>query len=349
MGERGEGKKKVQFGIVGTSWISESFVKASRQVEGVNVIAIFSRNAETALNFASKTDVHLCYTDYNEMLNNNDITSIYIASPNSLHYHYAKEAILHNKSVLCEKPFTSNANELEQLLKLAEEKKIFIMEAIKTISMPSYQSLVNSLPKVGKIRHVNFQKSQFSSKYPEYLAAIASQEESSLAKVHNVFKKDFSGGGLMDIGVYCVYPALHLFSKPLSIYSTGTILETGVDGAGVSLWQYDGFQAVITYSKIANSPLPSEILGEKGTLLIDSISNPTRIEFVSLKGEKEIIFENLDKESMAYEIEEFVSCLNKGLTQSPLYSHQLALLVMQSLDTIRQQLNVVYPSDNQQL
>lgn len=325
----------IKFGIVGTNWISESFVEACREIEGAEVMAVCSRKLETANTFAQKNNISDTYDSYEEMINSDNIDAIYIALPNSLHYHYAKEGMKKGKHILCEKPFTSNKKELEELIIIAKQNNVLLMEAIKTLALPSYHAIKEGIKRIGKIRQVNFQKYQYSSRYNEYNKGI----------VPNVFNPTFSGGALTDMGVYCVYPALDLFGKPVSMTSHGTVLESGVDGCGTSIWSYDDFVVTIGYSKITNSLLPSEIMGEEGTVKIDSISAPEQIIFESVRGEQQVLYSSLPKHAMAYEIEEFVSCIQANQIHSDTYSHEIALTVMETLDTMRQQLGVVYPAD----
>ena len=119
----------MKVGTIGTGFIVDWFLNAVKQNEGVEAVGMYSRKEESARPLSEKYGIKNIYTDYKEMLANNDIDTVYIASPNSLHYSYAKEALLAGKHVICEKPFTSTVKEFMELKQLAKEKQLFLFEA----------------------------------------------------------------------------------------------------------------------------------------------------------------------------------------------------------------------------
>jgi len=324
----------VSFGIVGTNFISDRFIEGARLVKGVKIEAVCSRQLETANAFADKHSIPLRFDQYETMLNSH-INAVYIASPTNLHVHYARLALQQGKHVLCEKPVTSNAKELKELISLAEQHQVVFMEAMKSTCMPGFTKLKESLSEIGTIRRYFASFCQYSSRYDAYKAG----------EVLNAFKPEFSNGALMDIGVYCIYPAILLFGKPKAIKASAYMLESGVDGEGSVILEYENMQAVVMFSKISDSSLPMEIQGEAGNLLVDKVSQPTQV-WKQLKGEQATqIAPFTEEHNMCYEVESFVEAINTNQIESSINTHATSLAVMEVLDEIRQQIGLVFPAD----
>lgn len=88
----------------------------------------------------------------------------------------------------------------------------------------------------------------------------------------NAFRPELSNGAMMDIGIYTVYPMVVLFGRPKKIDASGIVLSSGADGQGAVNFEYEGMNATVLYSKIANSSLPTEIQGEEGNITLDRIN-----------------------------------------------------------------------------
>ena len=184
------------------------------------------------------------------------------------------------------------------------------------------------------VRRVEFQYCQYSSRYDKYKNGI----------IENAFNPSFSNGALMDIGVYCVHPLVKLFGLPDEIKATATMLPDSIDGQGTITCAYDGMIADISYSKITNGRLPSQIQGEKGTILIEDIPNPRKIKIIYNDGYEENI-ENIPCKdlNLEYEAEEWAKLINKGeFTDKHIKYSVMCIKVM---DEARRQQNIVFPAD----
>ncbi|OHX50243.1 Gfo/Idh/MocA family protein [Cytobacillus oceanisediminis] len=325
----------VRFGIVGTNWITERFLKAALQVEDFQLTAVYSRTEEKAKEFAGKYGVEKTYTDLKEMAASGEIDAVYIASPNSLH---AEQAILfmkNNVHVLCEKPVASNTKELKYMIAAARENNVLLMEALKSSFMPNFLAVKENLHKIGQVRRYFASYCQYSSRYDAYRQGT----------VLNAFNPDFSNGSLMDIGIYCVYPLVALFGKPEEIKAAGYMLESGVDGEGSMVLKYPDMDAVIMYSKITDSNLPAEIQGEEGNIVIDRISAPEKVELHFRNGEREDLTQDQLSDSMYYETKEFIRLVQAGKTESDINSYANSMITMEIIEEARRQIGVVYPAD----
>jgi scyllo-inositol 2-dehydrogenase (NADP+) len=327
--------KMVRFGVVGTNWITESFINGARNHQDFQLTAVYSRTKESAAAFAAKFDVSSTFNDMEEMAKSDEIDAVYIASPNSLHARQALTFIENGKHVLCEKAIASNSDELASMIKAAKENDVVLMEALKSTLMPNFKAVQENLHKIGKIRRYFASYCQYSSRYDKYKEGT----------VLNAFNPDFSAGSLMDIGIYCIYPLVVLFGEPKSVQANGYVLESGVDGEGSLLLKYDGMDAVIMFSKITDSTLPSEIHGEDGNIRIDKISSPEKVDIIYRDGRTEDISREQLADNMFYEAEEFISLVQQGKKESVNNSLENSRITMKILDEARRQMGVRFPSD----
>ncbi|WP_404359343.1 Gfo/Idh/MocA family oxidoreductase [Cytobacillus firmus] len=325
----------VRFGIVGTNWITERFLKAALQAEDFQLAAVYSRTEEKAKEFAGRYGVERTFTDLQTMAASGEIDAVYIASPNSLHAEQAIIFMKHKVHVLCEKPIASNTKELTSMIAAARENNVLLMEALKSSFMPNFLAVKENLHKIGKVRRYFASYCQYSSRYDAYKQGT----------VLNAFNPDFSNGSLMDIGIYCVYPLVALFGKPEEIKAAGYMLESGVDGEGSMVLKYPDMDAVIMYSKITDSSLPAEIQGEEGNFVIDRISAPEKVELHYRNGEREDLTQDQLSDSMYYEAKEFIRLVQAGKTESDINSHANSMITMEIIEEARRQIGVIYPAD----
>jgi scyllo-inositol 2-dehydrogenase (NADP+) len=327
----------VRFGIIGTNWITDDFIKAGRDADGFSVTAVYSRTEERAKLFAEKHNIPHTYTDIAQFAQSDAFDAVYIASPNSLHAQQAKLCMSHGKHVLCEKPIASNAAETRVMFETARKHDVLLMEAMKSTMVPNFLAIQENLSKLGKIRRYFASYCQYSSRYDAYKGGA----------LPNAFNPDFSNGSLMDLGIYCLYPLIVLFGKPDRIQATAIKLESGVDAQGSILLQYADMEAAVMYSKISNSSIPSEIQGEDASMIIHRISQPAKVEIVYRDGKTEELTEPQHSNTMVYEIREFIGLIRDGRTESTINSFANSLAVMEVIDEARRQIGLVYPADRE--
>ncbi|SMQ86667.1 Predicted dehydrogenase [Bacillus sp. OV166] len=325
----------IRFGIIGTNPITEKFIKAASLIEDFSLTAVYSRTEETARKFAKRYGVTMIFTDVSEMARSKVIDAVYIASPNSFHSEQAIICMNYGKHVLCEKPIASNTAELQKMITAAKINKVLLMEALKTTFLPNFQSIQNNLHKIGKVRRYIAIFCKYSSRYDAYKEGT----------ILNAFNPIFSNGSLMDIGVYCIYPMVALFGKPLSIKANGILLESGVDGEGSILLKYKESEGIVVHSKIANSYIPSEIQGENGSILIDQIDTPTNVEIRYKDGRIEDINQSQINNSMYYEVNEFINLIKRRQFESSINSFKNSLITLEIIDEARKQIGLTYPAD----
>ena len=329
----------MRFGIIGTNWITDKLIDAGKDTEDFQLTAVYSRNEDTAKAFADKYGVENTFTDLQKMAESDKIDAVYIASPNSFHSEQSILFLKNKKAVLCEKPATSNLRELEEVIKTAEENNTLYMEAMKIPFIPTYSALKENLHKIGKIRRVVAEYCQHSSRYEDY----------KKGDIKNAFKREFSNGSLMDIGIYPLFFVLSLFDIPESINATGLVLENGkgIDGQGIINMNYKDMDITVFFSKISNSYVPSEIMGEDGSFLIEHISEMDRLYFIDRKNNNEKTDLTLPRKenNMYYELKHFIDLYNERKIESPVNNFTLLKKVMKIMDEARKKIGVVYPAD----
>ncbi|MBO4962063.1 MAG: Gfo/Idh/MocA family oxidoreductase [Flavobacteriales bacterium] len=327
--------KKVRFATIGTSFITEWFISGARCDERFVYEAVYSRDEAKGKDFAERYGVEKVYTSLEEMYADDDIDAVYVASPNACHYNHTMMALRAGKHVLCEKAFASNARQAEEMCRLSREKGLSLMEAMKTTHSATFANVMAAVPRIGTIRRYFASYCQYSSRYDRFKNGI----------ILNAFRPELSNGSLMDIGVYGLYPMVVLFGEPKCIDASCHKLHTGVDGQGTVRCEYDGFDAVVIHSKIANGSLPSEIQGEDGRIIIDRINtiDTARIEWRD--GRVEDISAPHPSDDMCSEITSFIDMIEKGEIEHSINTHKRTIDVMHIMDTSRKQCGVSYPSD----
>jgi len=325
----------IRFATIGTNWITEKLIDAGKQLDSFTLMAVYSRTEERAKEFAQKYGASLTFTNLEEMAKSPDIDAVYIASPNSLHAEQAIIMMNHGKHVLCEKPMASNPKEVEEMIACAKRNNVLLMEAVKGLFMPNFIALKDYVAKIGKVRKVFFTNCQYSSRYDAFKNGT----------VLNAFDPAFSNGALMDIGIYCLFPLVYLFGEPNKVTGHGHLLHSGVDGHGTVLLDYPDFDAVVTYSKITNSYVPSEIQGEDGSLILHKISAPSKVEIRYKDGTVEDLSQPQVENTMYYELEEFIRLIQDGKTESDVNRLDVSLQTAKIMKQIRDQIGLIFPAD----
>lgn len=255
----------MKLAFIGTGKIIEDALYAMKPIESIEKVAIFARphSREKAEAFAADYGMTEIFTDYASLLEESSCDTVYIGLINSAHYPYAKEALLHGKNVILEKPFTGFAKEARELQQIAEEKKLFILEAVTVLHNEVFYEMKKNLSKLGPMRMMLCNYSQYSSRYDDYLAG----------NITHSFDKDYYGGALYDINVYNIHYCVGLFGAPKDAIYYPNIGPNGIDTSGTLILTYDDFTATCTGSKDSDSPGYITVQGEKGFMKIDSKPN----------------------------------------------------------------------------
>lgn len=326
----------INFGTIGTSWITKSFIKAAQLSGEFNLTAVYSRSEKKAKSFIEEFNVNDVFTDIEAMAKCNDIDMVYIASPNSLHFEQALLFLKNKKHVVCEKPIFSNTKELDEAFKTADENGVFLFEATRNIHTPNFNTLKEKLGMAGQLRSAVLPYIQYSSRYDVFLQG----EEP------NVFSASFSGGALVDLGVYSVSLAAGLFGAPKKVSYHPVMLRSGIDGAGTLVLEYDGFVCTVICSKISHSSMSPEIHGEKGTFILEDVAPISKLEFVdNHTKESENLGVPQEEQDMVYECRDFAAIINTNNQREYEKWRNLSTTVLQITEEARKQNNIIFASE----
>lgn len=283
----------LSLGIIGTNWITHSFVLAAHTTTQFSLRAVYSRKQETATAFAAEypsNDI-TTHTSIASLLSSSPaLDAIYIASPNILHFAHAKECLEAGKHVILEKPSVSNSGDLDALFALAKAKGVYLIEAWRHIQEPNFKVLKKAIEEKldGDVHGASLNYMQFSSRYDKL------QKEGI---VTSPFDLTMGGGALADLGVYTVAAAVWLFGAPVNSFYFPMKVSTGADGGGHLILQYagrekkdgskgSGFTVHLASAKLYDSSAASEIYGEKGTLSVPTVTDIQRVEFWDPRAKK---------------------------------------------------------------
>lgn len=330
----------LKLGIIGTNWITNQFVDAAIASKQYELTAIYSRNEASGLAFGKPYGVANVKTDLTAFFSLPDLDVIYIASPNSFHAEQAKRAMEHGKHVIVEKPAVSTVAELDELLTVAREKEVYYFEAARNIHESAFKKVAEHLPQLTDIIGANFSFMKYSARYDLVLAG----EEP------NIFSPRFSGGALMDLGVYVVYAAVAWFGKPESVHYFARKVPTGVDGIGTMVLRYANFDVNLMTGKIGMSFLPSEIYSLNETIVLDAVNS---IESVKIYNRHDAQFESVPIEQeempMIAEARDFAAVMTQPTDEAWQDEYLEWLEIAREVHTImqelRQQAGIVFPAD----
>lgn len=254
----------MKLAILGSGKIVSDFLPHAADVDGVELTAIVgratSRGALEALQ--EQFGIGRVYVDLDACLTDPEIDTVWIAVPNSLHFSYALRALHAGKHVICEKPFVLREEELAELRALATERDLILVEAITNQYLANYEWLKGNLGRVGDIRVIQSDYSQYSSRFDAFRAGT----------VLPAFDPAQGGGALLDIGIYSIHFVVGLLGRPQNVSYTANI-ERGVDTSGVLVLDYGDRTAVCICAKDSDGPLRTKIQGTDGWIVVDGSPN----------------------------------------------------------------------------
>lgn len=286
-------------------------------------MAVYSRDLHKAEELAEAYNIADAHSDMDAMLADKRINSVYIASPNALHFLQVMTCLKQQKHVICEKPIFTSITDFNTAYEEAERQGVFLFEAMRNLHTPNFRKLKEVVEMIGKVRSVYFQRMRYPSKYNRFLKG----------DIPNIFSRKMRGGALLDLGVYPLSLMVALFDEPESSQYHSIQLNSEVDGSGTLLLNYGDFNGTIMCSKITTSYNNGEIHGEKGTLVIDNAAPVKDIKFISNQGDDPIRLAVDEKQpNMSYQIENFKSIIEQGNRETYHYYRNISKKVVSILD-----------------
>lgn len=325
----------INLATVGTGDITEKFLSACRLTDRYEFHTAYSRSLENGEKFAKKQGFKHFSDNLISVAKSPEIDTVYMATPNVFHYEQSKLFLENGKNVICEKPITTDCKKYDELLALANEKALIYAEAIMSRHSAGREILLDALSQIGKISQARIDYCQLSSRYEKF----------KKGERVNIFDMSLAAGTLMDLGVYCVYAALDLLGKPDTVSASAAFADNGADLSGGAVLGYKDFTAVLSYSKIGQSAIGSEIVGDSGAIKIGSISQYADISLVK-NGKEALILGIPDRaEVMRGEAEKFADYIENRDAFLGDYKSvcELTHNVHTCMDLIKQSAKIEYP------
>lgn len=327
--------ENLRVGIIGAGWIAEKAAITLKNFEGASCYAIASRSLEKAQAFAEKWQVTCAYGSYSELIADENVDLVYVATPHSHHYDVTKEALENGKPCLVEKAFMANHRQAADIVRISRERKVFLAEAIWTRYQPAVQ-IVRQLISNGQIGT------------PRLITATLGY---SMGNKPRIMRPDLCGGALLDLGVYAINFVRMFCDSPIEKMESQCVKsDTGMDLTNaISFTFANGMLANVQSSACCVGDNIGVIAGTEGNIIIDNINNPQRIRI----NKRDRVFVkdiNVPKQITGYEYQ-FIACkqaLEEGLIEPPQMPLEETLYIMKMMDELRFKWGVRYPMDEEQ-
>ncbi len=337
----------LRWGVIATGRIASIVVSDLALLPDAVLQAVSSRTQAGADAFAAEHGFASAYGDraddgdpaggslpgYRRLLADPAVDVVYVATPHASHYPVALEALNAGKHVLCEKPLTLNAGQARHLVSVAQDKGLFLMEAVWTRFLPSMQRAAEIVAsgELGEIRWI-----QADLGFPAPFDPEA-----------RLWKREEGGGALMDLGVYLLTWALTSLGRPRSLSASSHLNSDGVDTTTTMTLQYpSGAQAQLLASLTTVSTQAATVAGTMGMLRCGApLFNPRELTVTLGSGERRVEDFPAAGHGYTYQLREVTRCIQHGQTESPTLPLAATLATMSLLDEVRSQSGIRYPGD----
>ncbi len=317
----------MNFGIIGLGNIANKFAKTLNEMNEC-LYAVASRDINKAKEFGIKYNSKNCYGSYEELYKNPNIDIVYIATPNNYHYINSKDALLNNKNVICEKPFTTNPEEAKELYALAKEKNLFIMEALWIEFLPAYKKLKELINSgvIGDIKNIK----------------VSYGFDTNPERKKRKFDSNLAGGALLDIGIYTLgFIDMIVDQEVLDFESKYNINEYNTDDySEIKLKYNNGIEAISTISIGQEIKREAYIYGSEGTIYIPDFQQNQRFKIIK-DNEIEYVYP-FEINGFEYQIKELIECIKEKKNESITYPASRSIRLMKLLYDIRMSWNMKF-------
>ncbi|WP_426519627.1 Gfo/Idh/MocA family protein [Diaminobutyricibacter sp. McL0618] len=323
----------IRWGILATGWIAQTFTK-DLVLTGRDVRAVGSRTLESAQTFADEFGIPNAYGSYEELAADPDVDIVYVSTPHTFHAENAILLLNAGKHVLVEKPFTVNAAQAREIVDLAASKGLLVLEAMWTRFLPHIVRIreIIAAGTLGELRQFDADHRQKASTDPR----------------HRMNALELGGGALLDLGIYPISFAAHLFGTPESLHAAARFQDGGADSQVATLFRYADGQLATTISALDTlGPNVASIVGTDGRIDIDAVwYSPTTFRVLNSAGE---VIESYDQpvegRGMQFQADEAERLIRAGEIASPILSPEESVSIMETMDEIRRQIGLVYPGE----
>jgi predicted dehydrogenase len=323
----------IRWGIIGTGGIASAFTGDLALLPDAHAVAVGSRSQSSADAFGDRFGIARRYPSYEALADDPDIDAIYVATPHPGHHAAALLGINAGKAVLVEKPFTINAGEARDLIAAAQSRGTFLMEAMWTRFLPHVIRIREIIAggRLGEIRSVIADHGQWFPKNPD----------------HRIYAPVLGGGALLDLGIYPLSFASMIFGTPTKVTAVSDVAFTGVDAQTSIVLQYEGGRQSISFTTLeTRTANQAAINGTDARIEVDGVFySPSSFSVISRDGAVERFDIPHEGHGLRHQAAEVGRCLRAGLTESPILTLAETLSIMETLDEVRRQIGLRYPSE----
>ena len=321
------------WGILGAGWIAGQFA-TDLAATGHRIAAVGSRSQDSADAFAATHGIPNAHASYEALVADPSVDAVYVATPHPFHAEHAKLVLNAGKHVLVEKPFTLNAAEAREVVALAESRGLVVLEAMWTRWLPHMIRLreIIAAGTLGDIRTVIADHNQKISDDPK----------------HRLNDPDLGGGALLDLGIYPVSLAWDILGAPASITAISSPTATGVDRQTAILLGYEGGRQAVLHTALDTlGPNTAAIIGTDARVEIDAVwYSPTTFTVYDHTNAVIERFEHpVVSRGMQFEAEALERLVADGMTVGAELPPAETVAIMETLDTIREQIGLSYPNE----
>lgn len=324
----------MKVGILGAGNIAGTMAATLRGMkaggEDVELYAVASRSQDKAEAFAQEQGVQKAFGSYADMLKDDGVDLVYVATPHSHHAEHMKLCIEHGKAILCEKSFTGNARQAEEILNLAEQKRIPLTEAIWTRYQPA-RKIIDDVIASGKIGEVKL---------------VTSALCYGIKDTRRIHDPALAGGALLDLGVYVLnFASMILGTDIRRMESSVQLLDSGMDAQEtITLFYPNGVMANLMASVMAFGDRDCYVMGTEGWITTDNVNNPVNL-VLHKDGKEEILPVPEQITGYEYEVRACQRMLAEGKLECEEMPHAETLRIMKLMDSLRKDWGVRYPFD----
>ncbi|HEY5223651.1 MAG TPA: Gfo/Idh/MocA family oxidoreductase [Microbacteriaceae bacterium] len=324
--------ESLRWGILATGGIAHTFAR-DLKANGFRLQAVGSRSQHAADAFAAEFGIPVAHASYEALVANPDVDIIYVATPHPMHVANASLALNAGKHVLVEKPLTINAGEAQQLVDLAAAKNLLLLEAMWTRFLP-HIARIDQLIAAGTLGRLLSFTAEHAQKLPDDPA-------------HRINALELGGGALLDLGIYPISFAAHLFGEPEAVHADARFRDTGADSAVATVFRYAGGELATTFSASDTRGANRAVIeGTDARIEIDAVwYAPTTFRVIASSGEVLETYESDVVGGKQFQAAEAERLIGRGLTVSPLMRPDESVSIMRTLDEIRSQIGLVYPGE----
>jgi dihydrodiol dehydrogenase / D-xylose 1-dehydrogenase (NADP) len=325
--------EKIRWGILSTGNIARKMAETLNNSVDAELVAVGSRNQETVGAFADQYGIPKRHASYEALVADPDVDVIYVATPHTFHRDNTILALEHGKHVLCEKAFSINADQAQEMVDVARSKNLFLMEAMWTRFIPAVVQLREWLNSgaIGTPRLLN----------ANFCAKLSTDPNG------RIYNKALGGGTLLDMGIYPVSFAVMAFGLPDEVHSYANIGHTGVDEMETIIFRYnDGRTATLNASVSFSTPRTAFIAGTEGYITLpESFHSPESVTLVKQGEPAQTLSMPLAHNGFEYQVEEVHACLRAGKTESAVMPLDESIAIMRLNDSLRASWGLKYPEE----